>query len=95
MRMLAALLGHGELTVCLMPQTVDEDGASLLGLGELTVHLLPQAVDEDAAENAAVLYSVPESSPFSIDPTSGEIRTRRPLDYENQGVSSTFVVERL
>ncbi|XP_043200018.1 cadherin-99C-like isoform X2 [Amphibalanus amphitrite] len=45
-----------------------------------------RAVDEDAGANAALLFSVPESSPFSIDPTSGEIRTRRPLDYENQGV---------
>ena len=49
-------------------------------------------MDEDAAENAALLYSVPESSPFSINANTGEIRTRRPLDYENQGVSGPGTV---
>ncbi|GAU98678.1 hypothetical protein RvY_09792 [Ramazzottius varieornatus] len=42
------------------------------------------AVDDDIGMNAKLVYSVAPSSPVVIDPETGEIRTRLPLD-NNQG----------
>lgn len=45
-----------------------------------------KAVDDDVNENAMVIYSVPESSAFGIHEDTGEIFTKRALDYESEKV---------
>ncbi|XP_055849047.1 cadherin-99C isoform X1 [Episyrphus balteatus] len=42
------------------------------------------ATDADEGINAEITYSIPTDIPFTIDPTTGEIRTKTKLDYERQ-----------
>ncbi|CAH1118837.1 unnamed protein product [Phaedon cochleariae] len=53
------------------------------GLNKSTVGFV-HAVDADEGINALVSYSIPKDSPFEIDNATGEITTKRPLDYEKQ-----------
>ena len=49
------------------------------------------AQDDDRGANADIFYSVPDDSPFDIDVISGEIRTRKNLDFEGQSVHYVVV----
>ncbi|XP_061390699.1 cadherin-99C [Musca vetustissima] len=42
------------------------------------------ATDADEGINAEITYSIPQDIPFSINGSSGEIRTSKALDYEKQ-----------
>lgn len=46
-----------------------------------------KALDADEGVNAVVIYSVPSDVPFTIDSSTGEIKTRAALDYEENKVS--------
>lgn len=49
-----------------------------------------KATDADEGINAVVSYSLPDDVPFSVDPTTGEIKTRAALDYEDKMVNTIF-----
>lgn len=42
------------------------------------------AVDADEGQNAVVYYSVPDDIPFAVDAMTGEVRTKKALDYEKE-----------
>ena len=46
-----------------------------------------KAIDADEGQNAVVHYSLPTDVPFVVDVNTGEIRTSKELDYEQQSVS--------
>ena len=49
------------------------------------------AEDADEGANANISYSVPDESPFSIDPLSGKISTKTSLDFESNQVHYVLV----
>ncbi|XP_063882361.1 LOW QUALITY PROTEIN: cadherin-99C-like [Scylla paramamosain] len=55
------------------------------GLKDVVVGTV-KAMDEDTGIYGEVSYSVPEEALFSIDTTTGEIKTKQALDYEKQQV---------
>ena len=62
-----------------------------VGSSVLTV----RALDEDSGDNQILIYSIknpPDSLPFSIDPDSGKISVKSPLDRENEAMFD-FIVQ--
>ena len=49
------------------------------------------AEDADEGANANISYSVPDESPFSIDPLNGKISTKTSLDFESNQVHYVLV----
>ncbi|XP_068136139.1 protocadherin Fat 4 [Hyperolius riggenbachi] len=43
-----------------------------------------EASDRDEGDNAAIMYQLAEGTPFQIDPESGLVTIREPLDYESR-----------
>ncbi|XP_075056154.1 protocadherin Fat 4 [Mixophyes fleayi] len=43
-----------------------------------------EATDRDDGDNAAIMYQLAEGTPFQIDPESGLVTIREPLDYESR-----------
>ena len=62
-----------------------EEGAGSKFVGRV------EAEDLDEGQNAAVVYSVPPESPFSIEPESGKIFTKTALDFEKSNVHYVVV----
>ncbi|KAG8195587.1 hypothetical protein JTE90_002207 [Oedothorax gibbosus] len=54
-----------------------------------------QARDEDISMNGLITYSLSGSNPdFRLDPTTGELRTSRPLDFESRHAHKLTVMAR-
>ena len=54
-----------------------------------------KATDADEGINAVVSYSLPDDVPFSVDPSTGEIKTRASLDYEDKMVNVVVILLQL
>ncbi|CAL8106487.1 unnamed protein product [Orchesella dallaii] len=53
-----------------------------------------EAKDEDEDANGEIRFEIPDNSPFSVDPITGEVSTKTALDYEKQRLHYVVVTAR-